>query len=101
MEKRLFSDDPVTGVRRWFYYDHATDEWHIETEQNVTDLVALNQELAKADVGGYGDMARVASIPLSVYFQLKEQGVIDDEQRLRAWLNDADNRFFRTKLGRV
>jgi hypothetical protein len=46
-------------------------------------------------------MHKVASIPMNVYFDLKEKGILDDPAALKRWLNDSDNRFFRTKAGRV
>jgi hypothetical protein len=33
--------------------------------------------------------------------ELKQQGIIDDPKALRRWLNDPDNRYFRTRPGRV
>jgi hypothetical protein len=101
MDSRLFDVDPLTGITRTFHYDHETDTYTIQTEQRVDDLVEQNKSLANEDVGGYGEMTRVASIPLNIYFDLKQQGIIDDPQRLKKWLNDSDNRAFRTKLGYV
>jgi hypothetical protein len=49
----------------------------------------------------WGDMSRVASIPLSVYYDLKRRGIADDPVALRKWLNDGDNRVFRTREGTV
>jgi len=43
----------------------------------------------------------VASIPLNLYYDLKRQGIVDDPARFKKWLNDSDNRFFRTRGGRV
>lgn len=103
METRIFdSFDPQTGITRWFHYDHATDEFHIETEQNVTDLVEINTEISKEDTGRFADgMHRVASIPMTIYMQLKAEGILEDKDRLRRWLNERDNRVFRTRLGQV
>jgi hypothetical protein len=46
-------------------------------------------------------MHKVASIPMTLFYDLKKQGIIDDPARLKAWLNNPDNRFFRTRPGRV
>jgi len=43
----------------------------------------------------------VASIPLSIYYDLKRQGIVDDPVRLKRWLNDSDNKYFRTRGGVV
>jgi hypothetical protein len=41
----------------------------------------------------------VASIPLSVYYELKRQGIADDPKALRKWLNQSENQAFRTREG--
>jgi len=46
-------------------------------------------------------MARVASIPLNVYYDLKRRGIADDPKAMKKWLNDPDNRVFRTREGTV
>jgi hypothetical protein len=43
----------------------------------------------------------VATLPLSVYYQLKREGIADDPKRLAKWMNDPDNRAFRTRGGRL
>lgn len=101
IEKRFFDIDPLTGATRWFYYDHATDESHIETELDAEPILEANKFCANEDNGKMGELQRIASIPMNLYFDLKEKGIIGDPKRLRAFLNDPDNRFFRTRLGRV
>jgi hypothetical protein len=46
-------------------------------------------------------MHKVGSIPMSIYHELQKQGILQDEKRLKKWLNDPDNRVFRTRPGRV
>lgn len=104
-ETRLFSADPAAGITRWWHYDEALDQQTIETVQDVTELVSGNKcEYASIDErarwkDGLGE--RVASIPMSIYFDLKRRGIEDDQKALRAWLNDSDNRFFRCRPGRI
>jgi hypothetical protein len=38
---------------------------------------------------------------VNVYYDLKRRGIIDDPAAFRAWMNDPDNRVFRTRPGRV
>lgn len=102
MSKRLFDVDPLTGSREFFHYDEKNDTYAIETEQNVDALVESNKRLHNdAPEHWKGEMHRVASIPMNVYWDLKMRGILDDEKRLRAWLNDPANRYFRTRPGRV
>ena len=104
MYSKLFDIDPVTGVKKMWHYDGDKDEAIIETVVDATDVIeenkaAFNQIDEKA--GWKGDMHKVASIPMALFYDLKKQGIIDDQARLKAWLNDPDNRFFRTRPGRV
>lgn len=104
MYSKLFDIDPVTGVKKMWHYDGDKDEAIIETVVDATDVIeenkaAYNQIDEKA--GWKGDMHKVASIPMALFYDLKKQGIIDDQARLKAWLNDPENRFFRTRPGRV
>lgn len=82
-----------------FIFRHEHTAWR--------DIVAANQEYAKANPKNVhaGNTQRhavkVGEIPLHVWMQLKDEGIAQDPQRLRKWLNDPDNRFFRTYEGRV
>lgn len=99
MSKRIFDTDPVTGITRYW---HMTDkgEFVIETEQRIevdeSNTRARNSTDRRTK---WGDMSRVASIPLSVYYDLKRRGIADDPKAMKRWLNDADNRVFRTREG--
>lgn len=49
---------------------------------------------------------KVASIPFTAIDKLNKQGIMKgfnviDQKRLFAWLNDPENRFFRTKPGHL
>jgi squalene cyclase len=82
-----------------------------ETRQDVSGIIEQNQrefnqydERAKWSGDVYGN--KVASIPLTVIDDLNNQGIMRgfhvlDEKRFRAWLNNPDNRFFRTRPGNI
>ena len=83
----------------------------IATTQDVTDIVEDN----KRHFNSYDERARwsgeifgnrVAAIPLTVIDDLNKQGIMRgfhvlDQARFKAWLNESDNRAFRTRPGRV
>ena len=108
VSERLFGVDPLAGTKEFFSYDDTDDSFTIRTEQDVTALIEANKVLSNAAEETWrGDMHRVASIPLSLMPMLEKQGIMTkagailDEKKLRAWLNDADNRYFRTRGGYV
>lgn len=104
MSSRAFSHDPDLGITRTFHYDYASETACIQTEQDVTDLIADSKaQFNDADerANWKGDMHRVASIPLTVYFELKQRGILKDPKAMKAWLNDKDNQFFRTRPGKI
>lgn len=101
VDSRLFDHNPATGITEIFHYDETTGNFTIEERQEINDLVEQNKYLQNEDTDRYQESHRVASIPLSIYWELKRNGTIDDKRKFRAWLNDSANMAFRTKLGRV
>jgi hypothetical protein len=99
---RVLDVDAAAGLTEIYHYDPETEGFTIETVQDVTALVEQNKYLWNADSGErFGELTRVASIPLPIYWALKQEGAIDDPKRFRAWLNNPEHRFFRTRGGRV
>jgi len=101
---RPFDVDPYTGIHRTFIYDDDTDTFTIQTAVDVKPRLEVNKietNLYDERTPWKGDVHHVASIPLSIYFELKEKGIIDDDKAFKKWLNDPDNRAFRTRPGKV
>jgi hypothetical protein len=102
MPTMLFSSDPVTRVRR---VAHTTpdDDLVIETHTDVTDVIEANRasynRVRARDK--YGEMTRVASIPMGVYMDLKKRGIADDEAAFTRWLDDSEQLAFRTRPGKL
>lgn len=83
----------------------------IETRQDISDILEQN----KKEYNSFDERARwsdhvfgnkVASIPMTVIDDLNAKGImrgfaVVDEKRFRAWLNERDNRVFRTRTGVV
>lgn len=97
--KKLLSYDPVLGITRTFHADG--DDFVIQTTQETEDIVEANKRAFNDAPDRWGEFTRVASIPMSVYFDLKKKGIADDDAAMRRWLNDSENRFFRTRPGVV
>ena len=102
--KRLLNHDPLTGITEWFIPDSDGKKFTIQTQQDVTDIIEKNKKnynFFDEKSPWKGDWHRVASIPLHVYYSLKKRGITESESKLKAWLNDPDNRYFRTRPGKV
>jgi len=83
----------------------------IQTTQDITDILEQN----KKEYNSYDERAKwsdelfgnkIASIPFTVVDELNKQGIMRgfavlDEKRFKAWLNERDNRVFRTRTGVV
>lgn len=100
MSKRLFDHDPLLGITKyWHVKDNG--EFAVETVQDTATAFDLNRREfnEQSDGKNWRDVNKVASIPLAVYYDLKRKGIADDPAALKRWLNDADNRVFRTRGG--
>lgn len=104
---RLLSLDPLTGTKTIYHYDAVDEAVTITYDQpDAPILDATKRAFNDARSDWKGDIHHVASLPTALYWDLHKQGYFDknaDPQltRLRKWLNDPDNRFFRVKPGRV
>ena len=105
--KRNLSFDPMSGISTDFTYEAgeslADDHFVISTSQDVTKIIEANKRSEKevTSRNKWGEFSKVASIPLSIYYDLKKQGIIDDKKRFKRWLNDRDNKLFRTRGGTI
>jgi hypothetical protein len=103
-EPRVLSSDPDTGIRELFYYDPDGDRSRIETVQEVDPILAdCKAHMAETDerTRWKGEMHRVASIPLVLFYKLLREGIIHDKKAMKRWLNDPENRSFRIRPGRI
>lgn len=106
-DSRLLDSDPASKVRRMFHGATDGNSFVEHATQEVGDRLDLNKALRNEKRGRFGDVNRMASIPIVVWEGLVRQrivtsgGQILDEPKFRAWLNDSDNEAFRTRLGRI
>ena len=99
MEKRLLASEP--GYNQYWIQDG--DKVHISTEANtdVDLLLKINKEEANQFDGYKGDFHKVASIDPMTLAKLMTSGISSNPERMKKWLNDPDNRFYRTSKGKV
>lgn len=99
---RLFDYCFQTGRSVWVLHDG--NQTHFRTDYPVDKLVEVNAATRNMAQSGFkGDYHLVASVPLNI---AHDSGLIEaqsqkDTKFLSKWLNDSDNRAFRTKEGHV
>lgn len=98
----LIDHDPATGRTVWSH-DNGDGTTTLRTDYPVQATVDANTAQRNMAASGWaGDYHHVASIPLNVYWdQLAEADSGGDDRYVSRWLNDGDNRAWRTKDGKV
>lgn len=98
----LFDYDYATGRSVWRYFDGQ--QTIFRTDYPVHQLVEQNQlERHEATADWKGDWHKIGSVPLNMAY---DSGLVDaitqqDDKFVSRFLNDSDNRAWRTKEGRV
>ncbi len=87
-------------------WDYVTEEGVFSRLQDVTDIIRQNQEAQNAQQGAFQKaptFRRVPSRPIAVVENAAAQGldILNDPEAMRKFLNDPDNRAFRTTLESV
>ena len=88
---------------------HDVDGNHfIETKQDISAILESNKAQFNAidERAKWGEWTKIASLPNVVIDDLNRQGImrgfaVVDEKRFRTFLNNPDNRFFRTRPGQI
>ena len=86
--------------------DFVTEDGMLSRRQDVTDILRANKAAQNVSKCGFAPapvFRRVASIPVAVVDIAAAQGldILGDPEAMRKFLNDPDNRAFRTTLERV
>ncbi|PDT39814.1 MULTISPECIES: hypothetical protein [Sinorhizobium] len=98
----LYDYDHATGRSVWHYFDGEKDVFRVDYP--VTNVISENQSVRnEASRAWKGDWHRVASIPLNVahHSGLVQAHSEGDDRFVKRWINDSDNRVWRTKEGRL
>lgn len=86
------------GVNNLMIHHKVTQD--IEPTLQLAKVLRDNQE-HDAFANKQSGWKRVAEIPRVLWDQLEMQGITKDKKKLKAWLNDYQNRPFRIWEGRV
>ena len=100
---KISEDWGCNMVKTTGWFDTNTGDVHMSTFQDIGEIVKKNRADRKAfaidknsATGRFGEFAKIASIPNVVVDNLMKSGVWFDRVAFRKWLNDPDNRLFRT-----
>src|SRR5689334_12339272 len=105
--KRVFSEDLLTGITEYYYHDQETGGFAIETVQDMEPHLELAKAMFNAAPLRYGEFTHVKHIPLVLMQQLIKDGILGpggailDEPRFKKFLNERDTNFFKTRPGHV
>ena len=96
-------------MKKHTFHDRDDGEIVIATTQDVTDIVEKNKKEYNQSSTTWGNDIfdnKIASIPMTVIDELNRKGVMRgfhvlDQKKFKEFLNHPDNRFFRTKQGRI
>lgn len=99
MTKRLFAK--YNGLTEYAHFDPMKPgDLIIETVQDdFTGTLERTKELREGPVGK--EWRHVACVPNIVMHQAIQEGWDKDKAAWRKWLNDPDNKYFRTWPGRI
>jgi len=99
---RLLLDADYGARRTQIMHTQSDNEVVIETLQNVDDILDITKQQYNDSAGErFGTRAQVARIPAVVWGDLVRSGIAFDPVAFKKWLNDFDNRVWRTRPGRV
>lgn len=98
MTKFIIDADAQTGQFSTFQYDAAEDMYLLREGQRLDGIIDANKREFNESKARHGDGLgrKVASIPLNIFFDLQKKGITRDRKAFARWLNDSDNRVFRT-----
>lgn len=98
----LVDYDHASGRSVWSYYDG--EKTHYRVDYPVAQAIEQNTLLRNSAPSGWkGDWHKIASVPLNALYDtgLAEAMNQHDDKFISRFLNDSDNRAWRTKDGRV
>ena len=106
--KKLVSSDASAGKKTWMEFVREGEATIIQ-QQNIQHVLDANKR--QQNEWQYGKLIgntqrhhqKVADIPNQLYMQLREKfgHPADNPKDWAKWLNDPNNRFFRTGGGRI
>lgn len=99
--KRLISEGPIS---KQYWEEDSEGNITLHTQSDYTAIIEANKResnVVDERANWRGDMHRVARIPMDILLDLQRKGITKDRAAFKKWLNDPENRFFRTRPGKI
>lgn len=98
---KLFRHDPLYRRTIWVMHDHG-GQMHFRIDYEIEGLLEANKQAYNEAPNDWAGeyLHHIARIPLNLWYDELEQ-MRDDPKQLDLFLNNPDNRAFRTKKGHV
>jgi hypothetical protein len=104
--RKLGEETNWAGVKTSVY--EADNKLIIENSQDISTVLESNKSryAATDERAKWSEFEHIGWIPDSVIIELNRQNILRgyavvDEKKFKAWLNNPDNRHFRSRPGRV
>ena len=90
------------GITTSMHVDNVTGQVALTHTADGEALFKRNKEMQNSpELTRTKNGRMVASIPLHILHDLEKRGITKDRKKFKAWLNNPDNRYFRTDLSMV
>tara|TARA_R100000734_G_scaffold10909_1_gene8202 strand:+ start:3548 stop:3838 length:291 start_codon:yes stop_codon:yes gene_type:complete len=96
MAKRTLIDSKTGSTSEFITED---DKIIYHTKQDIQPVIEHCKALAENKPGK--DFRHVAEVPMVIYQKAMREGWVKDKAKWKKWLNDPDNKVFRTWQGKV
>ena len=96
MTKRTLIDSKTGSTSEFITED---DKIIYHTKQDIQPVIEHCKTLAENKPGK--DFRHVAEVPMVIYQKAMREGWVKDKAKWKKWLNDPDNKVFRTWQGKV
>ena len=103
--KRILDYDPVTKTVQFYHEDELTGDVALETRQDITAIAEHNKALFNQvdERARWGNRnIHIATIPNSILEGVRKlTNNFKDKAAFDRWMDDPDNRVFRTRPGKL
>jgi hypothetical protein len=96
--KRTITDHK-TGYKSEFVTED--DKLHYHTTQDVAPVIDHVKKLRDNTLKPGKDLRHIAEVPMIIWQKAVREGWSDDSAKWKQWLNNPDNKVFRTWQGKV